>query len=118
MERSELYSHITPCGGLPYADLVYVIENMQVRDESIRYLMLQRAAQESGFIQADWIVLAKAAVYMSTSPINGLTVEAWLTTKTCLTAVELKSLLENIQFTDGSQSTIILSQTGDIIVAE
>lgn len=118
MERIELYGHITPCGGLPYADLVYIISYMKVKDESIRYLLLNRAALSSGFGREDWLVLARSAVFVSGSPLTALTIESWLVGKEAMSAVELKSFLENIQFDDGSQATIFLSQSGDIFISE
>lgn len=118
MDRAILYSHITICGGVPYSDQVYIINNVQMPDESIRYLLLQHAADNSGLLREDWITLAKAAKYNDGSTINGAIVESWLAEKEKLSAVELKTFLDNVAFTDGTKSTILLSELGDIIIAE
>lgn len=98
--------------------MVYLLSSVTYTDPSIGYLLINRIAQDGKLSQQDWILFAKSVTYIAGSPISGATVEGWLSGKCNLTALELKAFLEYVSFTDGSQPTFILSQTGDFIIAE
>lgn len=118
MTRIELYQSITPCGGFSYPNMVYLLNNVSFTDPSIAYLLIQRLAQDGKLNRTDWILFAKSVKFITNSPINSDTVVGWLANKCQLSIVELKMFLEYVSFTDGSQPTYILSQTGDFIIAE
>lgn len=118
MTRTELYNGITSCGQMSYTALIYAISNTTFSDPSLQLLLLGRVSQVARLSREDWILFAKSVTYQSGSPITGDTVASWLASKNCLTAVELKTWLNYIVFTDSSEPTYLLTESGDIVLAE
>lgn len=119
MTRQELYNNISPCGDIPYLAMVYLVQNVQMSNESIKVTLLDRLANNNGkFSQSDWLLFFNNVSFVPGSPVNVNTVIDWITGKCSLTAIQLRTVLEYIVFTDGSQSTYLLGQNGQILIAE
>lgn len=103
---------------MSYWDMVYMLESINISDEAIRLLLINRLSQKGALSKQDWILLSKSVSFTPGSPINQETIEEWLQGKCNLTREELKMFLEYVVFTDGSSPTYILSQGGDFIIAE
>lgn len=119
MTRQELYNSITPCGNIPFLSLVYLIQNVQMQNESIRVTLLERLSNNNGkFSQSDWILFFSQVSFLPGSPVNINTVMEWITGKCNLTAIELRTILEYLVFIDGSQPTYLLAENGQILISE
>lgn len=119
MTRQELYNQIDICGNIPYLALVYLIENVQMQNESIKVTLLERLTNNNGkFSQSDWLLFFSQVSFLPGSPINIDTVRDWITGKCSLSAVELRTIIEYLVFLDGSQPTYLLGENGQILIAE
>lgn len=119
MTRNELYNKITPCGKLNYLDMVYLIQNVLYINPSMLMVFLTRIKQDGSFNGEDWLLFAKSVIYVTGSPINQDTVASWLSGKCNLSKTELENFLEYVQFTDGSEPTIVLvSEADEFIIPE
>lgn len=119
MTRQELYNEITPCGSISYLALVYLIQNVQMSNESIKVTLLERLSSNNGKLtQSDWLLFFSQVSFAAGSPINLDTVREWITGKCNLTAIELRTILEYLVFIDGTQPTYLLAENGQILIAE
>lgn len=98
--------------------MVYLIQNVAFEDEAIRLLLLNRIRQGGELNREDWIILVKNVVFTPEATITEDTVISWLNNKCGLNRIEFVSFLDSIEFTDGSEPTIILSEQGDILTTE
>lgn len=119
MTRQELYNQITPCGNIPYLAMVYLIQNVQMQNESIKVTLIERLSNNNGkFSQSDWLLFFSQVSFLPGAPITIDTVLQWITGKCNLTAVELRTILEYLVFIDGSQPTYLLAENGQILIEE
>lgn len=119
MTRQELYNTISPCGDIPYLAMVYLIQNVQMSNESIKVTLLERLGNNNGkFSQSDWLLFFNNVSFSPGAPISINTVIDWITGKCKLTQIELRTILEYLVFTDGSEPTFLLAQNGQILISE
>lgn len=119
MTRQELYNQISPCGNIPYLALVYLIQNVSMQNESVKVTLIERLSNNNGkFSQSDWLLFFSQVSFTAGAPVTVNTVLEWITGKCNLTAVELRTILEYIVYTDGSQPTYLLAENGQILIAE
>lgn len=119
MTRQELYNTIDVCGDMPYTSLVYLIQNVVFQNESIKVTLLERLSNNGGkFKQSDWLLFFSQVSFLPGAPITTQMVQEWINGKCKLTGVELRTIIEYLQFTDGSQPTYLLAENGQILIAE
>lgn len=119
MTRQELYNSITPCGDIPYLALVYLVQNVQFANESIKITLLQRLSANNGkFSQNDWLVFFSQVSFRAGSPITIETVRDWITGKCSLSGTELRTILEYLVFIDGTQPTYLMAENEQILISE
>lgn len=119
MTRQELYNQISPCGAISYLALVYLVQNVQMINESVKVTLLERLSNNNGrFSQSDWLLFFSQVSFLPGAPININTVLEWITGKCNLTAVELRTILEYLVFLDGSEGTYLLAENGQILIKE
>lgn len=119
MTRQELYNSINICGSIPYLSLVYLIQNVQMSNESIKVTLLERLSSNNGkFSQSDWLLFFGNVSFAPGAPINLDTVREWITGKCSLTATELRTIIEYLTFIDGTQPTYLLAENGQILISE
>lgn len=119
MTRQELYNQISPCGNIPYLAMVYLIQNVQMQNESVKVTLIERLSNNNGkFSQSDWLLFFSQVSFTTGAPVTVNTVLEWITGKCKLTAVELRTILEYLVFIDGSQPTYLLAENGQILISE
>lgn len=119
MERQELYNSIDNCGNIPYSSLVYLVQNVEMSNESIKVLLLERLSNKGGkFSQQDWLLFISQVSFLPGAPVTLQMARDWITGKCGLTSVELRTIIEYLKFIDGSQPTYLLAENGQILIAE
>lgn len=119
MTRQELYNSITPCGTISYLAMVYLIQNVSMRNESIKVTLLERLKNNNGkFSQSDWLLFFSQVDFIANAPVTINTVLEWITGKCSLSAIELRTILEYLRFLDGTQPTYLMAENGQILIAE
>lgn len=101
-----------------YTYMVYLLSQTEILNQSIRLLLLDRLGQGGTLSREDWLLYIQHVTFLPNPAIPKATAISWLANKCAYNAIELKAILESVKFLDGTQPTIILSQTGDIIIAE
>lgn len=119
MTRQELYNSINVCGDLPYLSLVYLVQNVEFANESLKITLIQRLSANGGkFSQDDWLLFFSQVSFLPGSPITINTVLDWITGKCSLTATELRTILEYLVFSDGTQPTYLMAENEQILISE
>lgn len=99
--------------------MVYLIQNVVFSNESIKVTLLDRLGNNNGmFSQSDWLLFFANVSFIDGSPVNMDTVKSWITGKCSLTQIELRTILEYLVFTDGSEPTFLLAQNGQTLISE
>lgn len=117
MLKADLINAVSPCGTLNYWEMISLFNNVEYVDISVLPLLEERLSQSGELSVTDWIFFAKSIVFEEASPIDACTIAGWLS-NSCFTQLELKAFVEWIKFTDGSQPTFLISEGGDILIAE
>lgn len=120
MTRQELYNSIDRCGKIPYLTMVYLIQNTDFKNESIKVSLLERLGRNNGqFSQADWLLFFANVSFLTGSPVDISTVQSWIMGKCRLSQTELRTILEYLVFTDNTEPTyLLLGENNQILISE